>query len=772
MNKKYIILLALLTSFISIEGCDNSSEFTGYYAERRDTCLDSIAEGIKVEYDGQKDSCICTFDDMKVECLNGTVCDAEIKGCRKCKSKDNYCKEGIKHICEHGEWLQIECPFRECLDGLECTSDYSKCLDNKTLVEYQKDEQVDSVNCQGDEEHEGKCENAKCVCYYYDRCGSETLYPGMLWTCNPSGLLAPTECPDGMTCPVGQTACVPIDSSVKCIENSVICDGNNKLKRCIDGQYIDDPNGVCEKGCVSIEGNVKCRQCTEDEINCVDDTHYRECTGIGEWSEETEQCSDGKVCDSELKQCAMPSDSCTEESIYCDGNTLIAMCNDQPTRTIQCPDGCDETNKKCICNFSDRCGSETQYPGMLLTCNPSGLLAPTDCPEGMTCPVGQTECVPIDPSVKCIENSVICTDNHEMKRCIDGQYIDDPNDVCEKGCVSIEGNVKCRQCTEDEIYCEDDTHYRECTDIGEWSETTFDCPENQYCDTNENKCMPMGDTELCSDDFEPYCNNNILIYCNKNQKAEITCTNGCDNAKCTCSDACPDNCNEHGECGIIDECAGKNCVNGCSNGVCTCSEECPDNCDEQGKCIEQPVCQDSEIKCENTDDIGVLSKCDHGQWLDGGNCGTVSCNENLNDCGECQNSATRCSDKENIGYVKTCQNGKWSEDLASCENVSCNEDQTDCGTCKNTSTKCENDASTNKGQSTTCTNGTLQTKTCDNDYSCKDDTTCGDCLNGTYHCHDTSNIARCDNGTWVTSKLISCDNDLCTSGEPVGANGE
>ncbi len=117
---------------------------------------------------------------------------------------------------------------------------------------------------------------------------------------------------------------------------------------------------------------------------------------------------------------------------------------------------------------------------------------------------------------------------------------------------------------------------------------------------------------------------------------------------------------------------------------------------EDSRCL-LSSCRGSETDCIHSDNIGQVKTCKDGNWSDAKSCNGVSCNNDIEKCGECKNGGIMCDNRK----AYSCINGQWQNPIECSDSQICDENRGGCIPCgagahvyENT---CENDDLANCG---------------------------------------------------------------------------
>ncbi|KAH8415457.1 hypothetical protein KR222_000002, partial [Zaprionus bogoriensis] len=133
--------------------------------------------------------------------------------------------------------------------------------------------------------------------------------------------------------------------------------------------------------CLVIFGSAEiCNRCMENNIACVNQTHFKYCVNYSPISDQVLYCGDGKVCTDLAVLCANEGavePICQDEDVdckTCDGSTMFVctsrttfqMCNGTAFtgNTLPCP-----TDTVCSINSGEFCVKECNLPNGKYECN-------------------------------------------------------------------------------------------------------------------------------------------------------------------------------------------------------------------------------------------------------------------------------------------------------------------------------------------------------------------------------------------------------------------
>ena len=148
---------------------------------------------------------------------------------------------------------------------------------------------------------------------------------------------------------------------------------------------------------------------------------------------------------------------------------------------------------------------------------------------------------------------------------------------------------------------------------------------------------------------------------------ETTLKCECDAGYSNCNGQCFDLKNSRYHCG---QCENSICTTDkvhysaeleCIAGICAAAA-CEDGYNvEDSRCL-LSTCNGSETDCIHSDGIGQVKTCKDNVWGSAVSCGDVSCNNDIENCGECLNGKKRCKGRQE----ETCINGQW-QNVVNCD---------------------------------------------------------------------------------------------------------
>ncbi len=591
------------------------------------------------------------------DCEDGLACDINSQRCVEACEGDGDCPEGL--VCNEGRGL---CQGQGCIQDDNCAPDQFCDLG-----------QVEPIcvagcrdgGCPGDQVCDPGTRQCRLGCVQDGDCGPGT-YCGENGQCL-EGCRNDDECDSPQTCELVlneqeelRQACVPpaceedgdCDDDAFCAVNEVrqrrecqigcrtepdncpesfVC---NALTRQCDNEICND-DLECGQGriCQDNGQEVACVAGCRDDAGCPGestcDLNTNTCSCV-----QSEDCSEGQVCDEGICQDPCGSDDDCEGELVCNlqtglclqGCTFDGECGgreqgffcEQLTRTCQrltcannteCPDRfyCDVEQEPARCFEGCRVGQCPQGQICDLDerqCVP-GCAQDDDCPVETFCDPDQLVCVEgcrDDGSCSVPGLSLVC--DLETRDCIGAPCVDDARCGAEQFCDVDAGQCSfgCREdsCPEG-LFCDLDT--RQCN---EGCGADEDCPEGLFC-TSANECQ-FGCRE--GDCLE----GDICTTVDRGLGEERLCLPP------TC--ASDDECDDAQFCGVDPELGLNFCQDGCRTE--------PDNCPQEGA-----VCDPETRQCvvgagcvgDGDCPAGQICQEDNGQR----SC-TVGCRED-NQCG-------------------------------------------------------------------------------------------------------------------------------------------
>ena len=562
-------------------------------------CNNSVCDPIVECRDSNACATSCCIDNV---CVAHSQCGSDIDCGPNAHYYENSCEpDDINNCGVHGHACNVENANNTCENG-ECRFE---CNDNFHAFDGAC-EADDTDNCGA---HENACQvaDAKNVCNAGE-C-EFTCLNGFVKKADGSGC-------EASVCSNGDTSCS--DQGTTGFYRTCSDNGWGEATPCADG--------------VSCKDEYTCGDCINGTQNCVDKTHYKECSS-GLWS-------------TSLK-CEAPDNA-------------TAICHDEECSYI-CNSGFCEYGSECVSDQTDMnncggCGNVCDKSKVdnseTVSCN-AGKCEATKCMNGFDLINGN--CV----QHICTTNETKC-ENSRFYTCVNNSW--GTGDNCSDGCDSSGciGHV----CSAGDHKCAGNTYYS-CS--GNSWVTEDNCPHG--CDLNGcYDCTPAS----------KQCNGNIPQTCSSSGKWTngSSCTYGCNTSTGTCYPDCAPGTN--------------NCE---SNKYYTCSNSgswdftmnCPNGCDDSG-CY---ACAPSTKRCNGN----ISQTCSSsGSWTNGSSC-TYGCNPSN---GECYPNCAPGSKQCNGNIPQLCDNsGNWTEGLAcSTSNQICSAgDCTDCSSNQHVyNNTCEDDS--------------------------------------------------------------------------------
>uniref|UniRef100_A0A8C1T2J2 Low density lipoprotein receptor-related protein 1Ab n=1 Tax=Cyprinus carpio TaxID=7962 RepID=A0A8C1T2J2_CYPCA len=443
------------------------------------------------------------------------------------------------------------------------------------------------------------------------------------------------------TCVAENTTCNSVDEfecgNGDCIDYSLTCDSIGHCKDKSDEKQSYCANRMCKKGY---------RRCINGR--CI--KHISWCDG-------TDDCGDG----SDELPCNMTL--CSAAEFQCkDGSCITnsSRCN----QVVDCEDASDEMNcspTDCSSYYLlgvkgvtfERCEFTTLCYAPSWRCDGSNdcgdFSDERSCPEKRKhkCPVNFFAC----PSGRCIPMSWTCDKENDCENGADESH-------CDKFCASNQFECGNHRCISKSWVCDGADDCGDGTDEDSKCKTktcspeAFQCPGSYMCISQRWKCdgdkdCPDGADEgikagcvfnKTCDDSEFQCQNYQCIPKNFMCDHDIDCRDGSDE-----SPEC-----EYPTCGPNDfRCANGQCLKQ-KNWECDGEFDCRDQSDEAPK---NPLCTDSERRCNDTAFLCTNGKCVNE---------TLLC-DGKNDCGD--------GSDENNCFVNECLNSKLSGCSQLCEDL-------------------------------------------------------------------------------------------------------
>ena len=278
------------------------------------------------------------------ECIEG-------RGCKQCEGDAVICENGAIYRCENGFWSEPEL----CGEGIEC-KDETTCAECATSAR-KCEGNMESICTDGVWSEPAPCPNdASCnaegtsclACNDGDKkCEIDKQY-----NCVNSEWKAGEYCPLGYSCRDDGLSCG------MCMNDSKKCE-DGKLFTCKMGVWADGVECAGGLGCVD---STRCRECSSNQSECVQDTNneYRSCFN-GMW-DRNEKCQAGYQCkqtDEKTAECVPGENFCTpsKDKFRCAGanNATLEKCeSNYKWSTVQtCPAKtvCHEASGACLDAF-------------------------------------------------------------------------------------------------------------------------------------------------------------------------------------------------------------------------------------------------------------------------------------------------------------------------------------------------------------------------------------------------------------------------------------
>ncbi len=640
-------------------------------------------------------------------------CNAEQNGCRECdENKDLpvcYSDNGriISRYCKDGVFVFDECANGCNVEG-KCNQECNSAVESKSC--FDTDEAHVVRECENGiyrikETCNYGCKDAKCI----SECTVNECADNELRICNEKGLWDKSEpCPFG--CENGH--CLP--APPECQTNVCVNQDNSIgfISECKDGKYEDavpcHKNGN-EHSYTSCANSNECSDvCKNGERMCVDEK-IRICSNgsfveVGSCNETVKVCKDGdSKCEGDVP--SVCSNGQWTDSAACTGNTpKCALVEGKPLCVVECTPGsmkcaleqtgfykeCDGTgvwsdSRPCkenveYCRLNNQCGGEQPCEEYCdnntpHVCSNNIAQKQTACGEGETCKeiTNQDGKRVARCFEKCDTNGITaCDGDGKYKICDDGVWSD--SEPCTENvdfCKLNNGCVVNQTCTNDGVYCEDNTA-KQCS--GGVETTIEECGTDRICipgsgcvtpdcDLGPQDCKE-GSTSICSNDEHDF---GCQIDCLSATPNPIQCTN-------VVGEFLSCNGNVCGECLNDNYMCEANTPNKCINGQWTpllskgCSADKPCRVVVSGaKCTE---CEPGKRKCDDGDNSsggrGYYKECNpEGDWESHQCTGSVDvCTVNMCDGDDlgCTNGETKCDGNS----PKKCNNGQWESFGESC----------------------------------------------------------------------------------------------------------
>uniref|UniRef100_A0A671R1X8 Low-density lipoprotein receptor-related protein 1-like n=1 Tax=Sinocyclocheilus anshuiensis TaxID=1608454 RepID=A0A671R1X8_9TELE len=443
------------------------------------------------------------------------------------------------------------------------------------------------------------------------------------------------------TCVAENTTCNSVDEfecgNGDCIEYSLTCDSLGHCKDKSDEKQSYCANRICKKGY---------RRCINGR-----------CIKHSSWCDGTDDCGDS----SDELPCNMTL--CSAAEFQCkDGSCITnsSRCN----QVVDCEDASDEMNcspTDCSSYYLlgvkgetfEQCEFTTLCYAPSWRCDGSNdcgdFSDERNCPEKRkhNCPVNFFAC----PSGRCIPMSWTCDKENDCENGADEFH-------CDKFCASNQFECGNHRCISKSWVCDGADDCGDGTDEDSKCKTktcspeAFQCPGSHMCISQRWKCdgdkdCPDGADEgikagcvfnKTCDDSEFQCQNYQCIPKNFMCDHDVDCRDGSDE-----SPEC-----EYPTCGPNDfRCANGQCLKQ-KNWECDGEFDCRDQSDEAPK---NPLCTDSERRCNDTAFLCTNGKCVNE---------TLLC-DGKNDCGD--------GSDENNCFINECLNSKLSGCSQLCEDL-------------------------------------------------------------------------------------------------------
>ena len=738
----------------------------------------SVTNAMTTECNTQTGECIATHCEAGYHVYEG-----------RCEKDDNTNCGEHGNICQTDNITgstQVSCDTGNCL-ATECNTNY--LLDNGTC----KDK---------------NCDDGTIKCFTENNIGKR-------YKCSNNNWVPQDKCPNNYSCKEDNTCGDCTDGEKTCDDKST----HGEVSICRYGQW--ETADICTTSCNLTKDN--CGECNNGATQCNNNGKigYISNCNNGTWSTQA-PCTDSHTCKSDTAcgDCQNDAKQCSGKKIQICTNgswTDSTTCQNPTNGTATCKNGsCNYTcnsdytynGKKCCANVengtikvnnSSTCSFDCDSGFCKDTTNGRCLDSQTDMNNCGTCGI---QCniskVPYSSAVNCINGSckaTACDNNHvlsngecidknctenEIKcendsdlvgkiyKCINNNWVVQSSTTCTGSCKS--DNKSCGTCINNNTSCSNDS-----SDVGQkktckngvWGSES---PCNNKSSCNGSTCgnCHNGNKQCKSNTQTRVCNGGKWVN-------DATCTPP-DHATATCSDGiCGFDCSDdlvsngvmccknidHGK--LIEN--SKKCEFTCDTNYFICSEQCmsiknddKNNCGSCGNKCDDNVSNALETTCA----AGVCkaTKCQDGYKLKNGECIKR----------DCKVGDKRCSNIGTTGYIYVCtEDDIWAQTNQCENNNSCNADATDCGKCINNVTLCTQD-SKEIGYVQTCENGEWSDKkSCETNSCNPDNTNCGECKNGNTQCINVSNIGQkqqCTDGKWKT--ISTCNKVSCNKGGECG----
>lgn len=522
------------------------------------------------------------------------------------------------------------------------------------------------------------------------------------------------------TCQAG-TVCDPLQGCVQCLHD----DDCAPTEWCDDRQCVDavscDSSADCESSdteytvCHPAFG--RCVRCTADS-DCGKDGRCREgrCESV-EPCVNSFDCTEGLVCDRQTKTCVdcTGNGDCTGTDV-CFNNECVTNCESdseclpenrlcnldfkscvQCVENLDCPEEYFCDRGKCFLDVcregQSRCGPEA---GTILACSPEGnTLNVSSCDARSSCVESGDNahcrswvCTPGDTRCNSAQTAVeVCQDDGM------GFEVLDP---CGDTGICLDGACEPLQCPPGQTFCNENGLIAECNATGTTVVSAEPCPSGNYCDADQNACVP----NVCTPGSSS-CDGDTLRTCNAAGSGFDSDTTDCSAQDATCVEGeCLDivctpgatSCNDNNEMVTCNATGTGTFSSPCSFGY-ACEESSGSASCKLVSCTPgSPQCDGNVLTTCNALGTGLDSGgtdcADSGQVCVNGECKPVIC-QGTSVCYE--GSVYACTDKGSTRSLsRTCSSSSYCDESgtsATCRAQLCSPDQAGCdgnvvSTCK------------------------------------------------------------------------------------------
>ena len=481
-----------------------------------------------------------TMETCDLGCTNGK-CNAE------CNTGEEKCENLAHYTCNDGMWeIKEYCPLG--CDDKNKTCRNAACTDNVCIMPENtvgylyncKDGKISenpSMTCENEASCSGSSTCGKC------KNGEKKCVNDIVHVCN-NGEFVQTEDDCGVRI---------------CIDGDAICNDDNKLNKCVDGQWKNTDCSLDGAFCDASLKQCKKIECSfGDDAKCAGRKSINECGNDRQWNttscnndnicvhtdsgDKCAACKPGiKLCESNmLKTCNSEGEwiveDCPRETPFCVDKTCVECSADEVTchdsngvgvvsecinyewKNINCDnDASCKSDSECgeCKNGTTQCVNGEYNIGVVQTCKNGIWDQKEDDPcNDLSCNIDGTDCG------ACLNGEANCEEKNTPKNCVNGQWGVSKNCSGNESCRIVGGVAKCTECEPFEKECVLSSgrgRYRVCNTDGSWK-TAQPCSEDIDVCANNNMCG--GDVLGCTNG-EMKCFGDTLKICEGAEWSEV-----------------------------------------------------------------------------------------------------------------------------------------------------------------------------------------------------------------------------------------------------------